>query len=291
MAPKQPRSWLIPMLLVCALGEPASAAAPSPTALGERALQLRKRLAARGFTVLVEPPFVVSGDGPPGRVAEHAQRTVRWAVKMLRRDFFDRDPEDIIEIWLFKDEPSYTRHTLALFGERPGTPYGYYSAARQALIMNIATGGGTLVHEIVHPFMRANFPGCPAWLNEGIGSLFEQCGERAGHIIGYPNWRLPGLQQAIRARQLPSFRQLLAMSDADFYDRDRGTNYAQARYLCYYLQERGLLQRFFREVRAAHAKDKTGYSVLQRVIQREDLTAFQREWERFVLGLRFPASD
>ena len=25
------------------------------------------------------------------------------------------------------------------------------------------TGGGTLVHEIVHPFLRANFPECPAW--------------------------------------------------------------------------------------------------------------------------------
>ena len=24
--------------------------------------------------------------------------------------------------------------------------------------MNISTGGGTLVHEIVHPFIEANFP-------------------------------------------------------------------------------------------------------------------------------------
>jgi len=28
-----------------------------------------------------------------------------------------------------------------------------------------------LVHEIVHPFMRANFPECPAWFNEGLASL------------------------------------------------------------------------------------------------------------------------
>ena len=35
--------------------------------------------------------------------------------------------------------------------------------------MNISTGGGTLVHEIVHPFIEANFPACPPWLNEGLG--------------------------------------------------------------------------------------------------------------------------
>ena len=46
--------------------------------------------------------------------------------------------------------------------------------------MNIATGGGTLVHEIVHPFVEANFPGCPTWFNEGLGSLYEQSAERKG---------------------------------------------------------------------------------------------------------------
>ena len=49
-------------------------------------------------------------------------------------------------------------HALELFGDEPETPYGYFSAEHQALIMNIATGGGTLVHEIVHPFMEANVP-------------------------------------------------------------------------------------------------------------------------------------
>ena len=51
----------------------------------------------------------------------------------------------------------------------------------------VATGGGTLVHEIVHPFMRANFPECPAWFNEGMGSLYEQCSEVNGRIAGLTN--------------------------------------------------------------------------------------------------------
>ena len=110
----------------------------------------------------------------------------------------------------------------------------------QALVMNIATGGGTLVHEIVHPFMAANFPGCPSWFNEGLASLYEQCGEREGRIRGETNWRLPGLQQAIRADRVPSFESLMSTTTRQFYDKDPGTNYSQARYLCYYLQEQGM---------------------------------------------------
>jgi len=41
--------------------------------------------------------------------------------------------------------------------------------------------------------MEANFPACPPWLNEGMGSLYEQCGDADGHIHGFTNWRLPGL--------------------------------------------------------------------------------------------------
>ena len=55
---------------------------------------------------------------------------------------------------------------------------------------------------------------------------------------GMPNWRLPALQQAIRADRLRSLAALIA--DKDFRAADRvGINYAQARCLLFYLQERG----------------------------------------------------
>jgi len=154
--------------------------------------------------------------------------------------------------------------------------------------MNIATGGGTLVHEIVHPFMAANFPACPAWFNEGLGSLYEQCGERDGRIRGRTNWRLAGLQKAIRKKQVPPFKTLCSTTDGQFYSQDKGTNYAQARYLCYYLQEHGLLRKFYHCFRADSEKDPTGYNTLKRVLGREDMGAFKKEWEAYVLKLRFP---
>ena len=246
-----------------------------------------KKMLPEGFAVFVERPFVVVGDGPAEDVQAICRGTVRWTVDKLKRDYFARDPHEIITIWLFKDDASYRQHTKSVFDDSPTTPYGYYSAADRALIMNIETGTGTLVHEIVHPYVRANFRRCPAWLNEGLGSLYEQCGERDGHIVGYPNWRLPGLQQAIKRGVVPSFEELVSTTDSEFYGADQGTNYGQARYLCYYLQEQGRLSRFYRDFAANQGTDPTGYNTLVKTLGEDDMAAFQKKWEAFVLGLRF----
>ena len=255
--------------------------------------EIQKRIAnsnprtyAGDFSFVVQRPFVVIGDEPQKVVQQHAEETVKWAVDRLKQDFFTKDPKEILDIWLFKDAASYEKHARLLFGETPTTPYGYYSSTHKALIMNIETGGGTLVHEIVHPFMEANFPACPPWLNEGLGSLYEQCGDANGHIHGFTNWRLPGLQAAIRAKQVPSFKQLTAMDSNAFYNADKGVNYAQARYLCFYLQERGVLVRFFRDFKARQKEDPGGFETLQRVLGESDMDAFKTKWEKYVLSLR-----
>ncbi len=258
-----------------------------PAAYCQRILALNEELDGRGFTVLREEPFVVVGDGAPEDVKRSSKGTIRWAVDHLRAAYFDQDPQALNTIWLFDGERSYNRHAKEFFGERPDTPYGYYSRAHEALVMNIATGGGTLVHELVHPFIESNFPACPSWFDEGLASLYEQCAERRGMIWGLTNWRLEGLQQAIRAGSVPSFQTLCATTSDDFYERDPGTNYAQARYLCYWLQERDLLRRYYRAFRDRHREDPGGYAILSELLGAPDMRTWQAEWERYVLGLRF----
>lgn len=248
--------------------------------------ELKKRLPSKEFSIVVQPPFVVIGDEPPTEVKRRAEGTVKWAVDRLKQDFFTKDPDVILDIWLFRDETSYDKHTRLIFNDTPTTPYGYYSSTHKALIMNIGTGGGTLVHELVHPFIEANFPACPAWLNEGLGSLYEQCGEEDGHIHGYTNWRLPGLQRALKAGLVPTFQTLTSTTPSEFYNSDKGTNYAQARYLCYYLQQKGLLVKFYREFHANQKTDPTGYQSLKKILGEPDMDAFERKWEKFVLALR-----
>ncbi len=247
---------------------------------------LRERI-PNDFVIVVEPPFVVVGNGGAKAVRRSAEHTVRWAVERLGRDFFDRAPKVLLTIWLLSDRASYELWARRLTGEAPDTPYGFYTRRHKALVMNIATGGGTLVHEIVHPFVEANLPGCPAWLNEGLGSLFEQSSERDGHIVGLTNWRLEGLQDALRKKSVPTLRALVATDDDTFYGRDSGRNYAQARYLLYWLQERGLLQRFWRGYGRTRGEDPSGWSALVATVGKSALPELDRAFRAFVLALAF----
>lgn len=247
-----------------------------------------KRMLRSHYTVLVEPPFVVIGDESPERVRAHAAGTVRWAVQHLKQDFFSKDPDRILTIWLFGTADAYNEAVRLHFSRSPSTPYGFYSSEKNALVMNIATGGGTLVHEIVHPFVEANVPDCPAWINEGLGSLFEQSAERDGHIIGLTNWRLAGLQRAIRRKNVPNFHALMHTTNTQFYDDDPGTNYSQSRYLFYYLQERKQLVDFWTNYMHDRTTDPSGYSTVIKVLGEKNLDEFKKRWEEEVLRLRFP---
>ena len=255
-------------------------------AFAQHVMKVRTK-AGPGFTIKVEPPFVVVGDGSR-KAVERGSGIVRWSVDMLKQDYFLKDPSEILDVWLFHGAESYRQNALQIFGDKPSTPYGYYSSRHKALIMDITTGGGTLVHEIVHPFIEANFPECPPWFNEGLGSLYEQSAEQDGHIRGLTNWRLAGLKLAIKAGRVPPFRELMSADVDKFYDEDRGTNYAQSRYLLYYLQEGGLLVRYYREFYSKRAEDPTGFETLKRVLGEPDMDAFKGRWQAFVMGLSFP---
>ncbi len=233
-------------------------------------------------------PFVVIGNASPEQLEKQSRATVRFAVDHLRADFFEASPSSILDVWLFEDAESYASLVTVLTGEAPTTPYGFYSPSHAGLFMNISTGGGTLVHEIVHPFVEADLPHAPAWVNEGLGSLFEQSAERDGHIVGLPNWRLPGLQKAIRRGKVRPLSDLCKTTTSQFYDDDRGTNYAEARYLMYYLQEHGLLHAFYKDLRAHIADDPTGCATLTHALGDPDMASFEREWEAFASAIVLP---
>jgi len=278
-------------------GTPVTNGVPAPSGVSLPADRFAAHLAElhktapRGFSIIAEPPFVVLGDESQEVVKTRAVKTVKWAVDKLKQEYFARDPDEIIDVWLFKDDASYRKHARLLFDDEPTTPFGYYSEEHHALVMNISTGGGTLVHEIVHPYMRANFPACPAWFNEGLASLYEQSCEKDGRIAGLINWRYKGLEKAIKENKLIPFEKLMALTDEDFYG-GRGNpgydqHYGQSRYLCYYLQEKGLLGKFYREFVANAGKDPTGYATLQRVLGEKNMAVYQKKWEKYILNLRF----
>lgn len=278
-------------LVVLLQPRPATRAEPGPDtdALARACDQLagrwRERFEAERFASVVSPPFVLAGDGGEARLRSVRDRTVLAAQRALRAGFFREDPREPVLILLFESDGSYRRLAKAWLGDESVPHYGYFRRDN-VMLMNLATGTGTLVHELTHALLRPDFPNCPDWFNEGFASLFEQCTLDGERIQGLPNWRLPALQQAIRDGQLRSLQALI--EDEHFYDPDRvGLNYAQARYLMLYLQERGTLQRYYRLARDQADRDPTTLTALREVIAPQSLEEFERDWRKWVRQLRW----
>ena len=260
-----------------------AAAAPSAGELTERQAALQAKLGGQGFTVVVEPPFVVIGDESPATVKHHATGILHWSIQLLEAEYFKTRPNKLIEIWLFKNEKTYRKGAKKFFGDEPDTPYGYYSSEHDAMVMNIGPGAGTLVHEVVHPYMEANFPNVPSWFNEGLASLYERPSEKKGHIVGLPNWRLPNLKKQIKDGTLPELTKMLGTSRDEFYDAPFDA-YAYARYLLLYLQEQGKLTAFY-ETFVADKTDPTGKAALETVLG-EKLPTFEPRWRKWAVALK-----
>ncbi|MBL8912005.1 MAG: C39 family peptidase [Archangium sp.] len=257
---------------------------PTPAEVVQHVMELKETMPS-GFTMVWEKPFLVIGNESPEKVRSRAKDVVGWTRDLLLKDYFPKAPETMEDVWVFKDAATYEKYSRELFQTEPDTPYGFYLSSRKSMVMNIRPGYGTLTHELVHPFMHANWPEGPAWFNEGLGSLFEFPGERDGHFIGQLNWRLPGVQTAIREKTVPKISALVKTTEDQFYDDDSGVHYAMARYLCYWLQEKGLLIKFVKRAQELKGEDKTGLKALTEVLG-GDPDTFQKEWEKFTLALK-----
>jgi hypothetical protein len=271
----------IACLMACLVSATA-AAAPSKEDLEARKTSLQNKLKGQGFIVVIEGPWVVIGDEGATKMKSRTN-FVRWVTRLLEADYFTKRPDEIIEVWLFKNETTYRKGAKKFFDDEPETPYGYFSPEDNALVMNIGPGAGTLSHEMVHPYMEANFPNVPSWFNEGLASLYEQPRERDGHMWGTTNWRLPGLQSMIKAKTLPTLTTLMKTSREEFYNADFDA-YAYARFLCQYLQDHGKLHDFYKKF-LADTKDPSGIAALEAVVGM-DVKAFQPVFEKWAASLK-----
>jgi hypothetical protein len=268
-------------LLLVMVSTAAHADAPTKEDLDKRVAELKKKLDGQGFQVIVEAPFVIVGDESATKVKSRAN-FVHWVVSLIEADYFSKQPDKLIEIWLFKNIKTYKAGAKKFFDDEPDTPYGYYSSDDNALVMNIGPGAGTLSHELVHPYVEANFPAAPSWFNEGLASLYEQPREKDKHMWGTTNWRLPGLQKMIKADTLPTLKSLLSTSRDEFYDAEYDA-YAYARFLCQYLQDHGKLRDFYKKFVAD--EDTTGVKALEAAVGM-DLEKFQPVFNKWAMGLK-----
>jgi hypothetical protein len=261
------------------------------TACREAAVDIARRLGT-GCAVIVRSPFVVAGDLDLDELVRWHEETIGPAARAMAHSYFKASPHEPITVLLFSDRAAYDWHAEMLYGDEGISVYGYYKPDERTLVMNIGTGGGTLVHELTHALIDFDFPDVPDWFNEGLASLHEQCRIRRDKlgIDGLVNWRLPGLQRTIRAGRLRSLEALIR--DENFRGSEVGLNYAHARYFCLFLQSdqnprgRSVLGEFYAELRAQQPNDPQGLVVVRRVFPDHSWAQLDAGFRDFVLSLK-----
>src|SRR5687768_4096139 len=138
--------------------------------------QWKARFDAEGFSYAVSGPFVIAGDGGDRKIARYRDKTILAAARALKAMYFKARPDRPVLILLFESGRPYARLAKKWFKDDDVPYYGFFRRSDNVMLMNVGTGTGTLVHELVHALMAPDFPDVPDWFNEGLASLYEQCG-------------------------------------------------------------------------------------------------------------------
>ncbi len=252
----------------------------------EEKIQEYKNILSSDFIYSTYSCFLVISNLSEKELNKLINNTIANAEKCLYNDFFRIRPDEITTVLLFKNEQTYKFWAENLFNDIDISYFGYYKPLHKVIIMNISTGGGTLVHELTHVFVRYDFPDIPVWLNEGLGSLYERCTMTEYEIKGLTNWRLPTLQKSIVNGNYYPLRNMFNLSDEEFYGENSDFYYAQARYFCYYLQENGILKQFYKNFRDNYSKDSTGMFFIEEIFDNK-IENIDSDFKKWVMNLKY----
>lgn len=134
---------------------------------------------------------------------------------------------------------------------------GYSNPYDNSIISFAQNYTGSFNHELVHQIVDNNYTGLPTWLNEGLACLFEAVRYKNGGQLMIPqnNFRIRTFTEDSWLDS-NAVRLILTKSWEDIDSiQNRYRQLSLARYVCFYLHEKGVLSRF---LDTAVARYKTG---------------------------------
>jgi hypothetical protein len=299
-----------------------------PTSLRDAVTAAASALHVKTVTHVDVDAFVLV-DADHGANFPAAVSLARKAVAAFFHGRFDRHPTRAVTVYVFSSPDAYQCFCGARAHGPCPTTFGEYDRLSREIVMHATRGAETLNHEMVHPIVEEDFPRAPAWLDEGIASLYENpvfsCGEafepaslpepgsdnplarsRGMFITGVSNWRYPDVKRALDSPDDPGptrLDALFAMDTFTFLTLDRAhpetgptdpakenRHYALARYFAQWLDRQGHLWPFYRAWRDGIATDPTGVKAFAAVLGRSPGEA-DADWEAYVRRLAPPASE
>ncbi len=208
----------------------------------------------------------------------------------LGKALFDHRPEEPLYIILLthQDSPKvlrtgiggiFIRGANTLFcGDIPA-----YKLLRTSLV----------IHEFTHALhwadQLARQQEHPIWLVEGLATLFESSRHADGALIPLHSYRLSVVQEAIREGRIIPWDTFVKWEKKQFHANTR-IAYAQARYMLFYLYEKGLLKAFYDEYTHPdhYGRDKTALESFE-VVFGKSAALVERDWREWALNQTPPA--
>lgn len=194
-------------------------------------------------------------------------RTARATYRDVNKRFIPqtgRNGERAVDVCVFETNREYRAFVRDMYGAEAPFAHGFYLSSHRMVAADLSAGFGNLRHEIVHPLIKDAFPDIPDWLNEAMASLYGGARYRGGRYQFRVGYRLAHLRLAMHLGTAPGFVDL-ALSDYNTVHgpRERAF-YASGRYLLLYLERRGRLAAFLREMATAVPTTSHQLNVLRR---------------------------
>lgn len=198
----------------------------------------------------------------PARLADQVARTARATYRDVNRRFVPESPaarHRAVDVCVFDSNESYRAFVRRMYQADPPFAFGFYLSSHRMVAADVSAGLGNLRHELVHPLIKDAYPDIPDWLNEGMASLYGGARFRDGRYRFRVTFRLRHLMRARGRGTAPGFVDL-ALSDYHTVHgpRERAF-YAVGRYLLLYLERRGRLRTFLRDM--ARGEPTTGHQL------------------------------
>ncbi|WP_276481719.1 hypothetical protein [Paraflavitalea pollutisoli] len=164
----------------------------------------------------------------------------------------------------------------------------YYMPLDNSIVAWASSGGGTLVHELVHALMAGDFPQAPWWLNEGMASLHEEANEQGMPVN---NYRLILIQQAIaRDQYCIDWRDLIRTAKYEGADQTTyNLLHGYSRYFCKFLHDKSGkdgLAAIYRQIRDGAALTDTGQIAIIGQVAHLTADQLQQQWQAWLLTER-----
>ncbi|MBL8016580.1 MAG: hypothetical protein JNK43_04860 [Ignavibacteria bacterium] len=231
----------------------------------DKVISEHSKIIPQGMSVTKFRYFVVFSELDEELTYRLIDTDMRNTIDHMSGNFTRKLPTIVTPIYLFEDFDRYKEFVLKNYdiAENDISPYGFFKISKNVIVVRYVSWKGSILHEITHRFTKSDFPEMPSWFDEGFASLNEKSTFKDGKLIGEFSYRIIPLRRAIENNTYTSIEHLMKTDDEELYGKRTSFYYAQSRYLLMYLQEKGLLETFYKTFRDSYSEDKTGISQLE----------------------------